>query len=613
MAGEVEDQSCDGVKSVDLSRLRAIVKSHIEKHQYESALFWADKVVSLSNGEVADVYTYAQTLFLTKQYHRAAYLITNRKLEKTNAACRFLVAKCHYECKEYQEALEVLDSSETPGTGGIRRSIIKEQVESQDESGEPLNKMSSSIHLLRGKIYEALDNRNLAVECLREALREDVYNFEAFDAMIGHHMLMASEEKELLDSLPFSQQCPEEETELIRFLYENRLKKYNKPQELAIPTSLNKLHDNLDIVVNTAERHYYNCDFRECHKVTSMVLAKDPYNSRCLPLHIAVLVELHQSNNLFYLAHKLVDLYPNKAVAWFAVGCYYYLVGKHDPARRYFSKATSLDRVYGPAWLAFGHSFAADNEHDQAMAAYFTASQLMKGCHLPVLYIGLEYGLTNNSKLAERFFQQALNVAPEDPFVLHEMGVIAFHNQDWVAAEKYFQDALEKIRCVTPDVMIEKWESLLNNLGHVSRKLKKYEEALEYHRQALIVSPQTPSTYSAIGYVYALQGNCHAAVDYFHKALGLRRDDTFSTTMLSNAVEELMGDMFPCDGLPDVLPEYKTENRLDFSSVSESDHQLSQPEDTPIQSTPGGASASDTATLDGSSMAIEEIEMEEND
>lgn len=51
-------------------------------------------------------------------------------------------------------------------------------------------------------------------------------------------------------------------------------------------------------------------------------------------------------------------------------------------------------------------------------------------CHLPMLYIGLEYGLTNNSKLAERFFSQALNTAPEDPFVLHEMGVVAFQNAE---------------------------------------------------------------------------------------------------------------------------------------------------------------------------------------
>ena len=51
-------------------------------------------------------------------------------------------------------------------------------------------------------------------------------------------------------------------------------------------------------------------------------------------------------------------------------------------------------------------------------------------CHLPVLYIGLEYGLTSNAKLAERFFTLAQSIAPDDPFVLHEMGVIAFQNQE---------------------------------------------------------------------------------------------------------------------------------------------------------------------------------------
>lgn len=43
------------------------------------------------------------------------------------------------------------------------------------------------------------------------------------------------------------------------------------------------------------------------------------------------------------------------------------------------SKATTLERTYGPAWIAYGHSFAMESEHDQAMAAYFTAAQLMKG------------------------------------------------------------------------------------------------------------------------------------------------------------------------------------------------------------------------------------------
>ena len=47
------------------------------------------------------------------------------------------------------------------------------------------------------------------------------------------------------------------------------------------------------------------------------------------------------------------------------------------------------------------------------------------------------------------------------------------------------------------------------------------------------------STFSAIGYVHALKGELIEAVEAFHKALGIRRDDTFSTTMLNNVIEQM--------------------------------------------------------------------------
>ncbi|KAH6931688.1 hypothetical protein HPB50_027234 [Hyalomma asiaticum] len=243
-------------------------------------------------------------------------------------------------------------------------------------------------------------------------------------------------------------------------------------------------------------------------------------------------------------------------ISWFAVGCYYYLIGKAGSARRYLSKATVLDQVFGPAWLMYGHSFAMESEHDQAMAAYFKALQLIKGCHLPFLYIGLEYGLTNNTKLAERFFSQALAIAPNDPFVLHEMGVVAFQNQEYQNAKRHFEMALCLLEANDHGVLPEKWEPLLNNLGHTCRKLRKYNRALEYHQQALVLSPRNASTLSAIGFVHSLMRHWSQAVDYFHKALGLQRDDAFSTTMLSQAIEQQMNELQPCKGVPDVLPEY---------------------------------------------------------
>ena len=61
----------------------------------------------------------------------------------------------------------------------------------------------------------------------------------------------------------------------------------------------------------------------------------------------------------------------------------------------------------------------------------------------------------------------------------------------------------------------DKWESLLNHLGHTHRKLGRYQESISFHQQALVLSPLNPSTYSALGYVQTLTGNCVVAFPSF--------------------------------------------------------------------------------------------------
>ena len=120
-------------------------------------------------------------------------------------------------------------------------------------------------------------------------------------------------------------------------------------------------------------------------------------------------------------------------VWWPLIGVWY------DGNRR----ASRLDIHFGPAWLGFGHSFAAEGEHDQANAAYSTAARLMSGCHLPLLYIGMECIATNNTSMARQYFVQAHEICDRDPLVLHELGVIAFRTGEFANAEKYFLKALD--------------------------------------------------------------------------------------------------------------------------------------------------------------------------
>ncbi|KAK7576605.1 hypothetical protein V9T40_012891 [Parthenolecanium corni] len=542
---------------VSVEKCRLLAKKYFDLHLYTTALFWADKVCSLNNNEPQDVYFLGKCLFDMGQHRRAVHIIQNTGLEKVDIYCRFIMIKCLIEVKEFTEALSMLlnediDDKKNTSTSRTFASAELDSLRIQfNLSEEESMSMYSALLALKGLVYEALDNRNLATDCYKEAVSSDINCFEALSALLQHRLLTCVEAQKLMESFTPVENSSEIEDTVTKPLYQTLLRSYIGDSLLPPETTVSlpqSLEMNSDVLAAEAERLYYNCSYKECFELTEVIRKKDPYHMVGLMTHIACLVELGYKNRLFYLAHDLVDVHSETAIAWLAVGCYYYLIGKQDPARRYLSKATLVDNMFGAAWLAYGHSFAADNEHDQAMAAYFKASQLMKGSYLPLLYIGLECGLTSNIGLAYRFFQEARTLAPKDPFVIHEMGVIAYQNHKFEKAEHYFLETLSRLKEINEPLLADKWEALFNNLGHVSRKLKKYDKALEFHQQALLYSPLNASTLTCMGLVHSLSGNISEAVETLHKSLGIRRNDSFTTTLLNSVIELLVEQEEPFEG-----------------------------------------------------------------
>lgn len=199
------------------------------QRRYKTALFWAEKVVTLSNYEPKDVYWQAQCMFLLKEYHRAAHILKLRGLEKTNLFCHYLTVESLLEAKEYTDAIELLNSVDIEN---MSSTILLDQTDnfSADQSlnyADPTKaEILSSIWLLKGKVLEAMDNRTLAMDSYIQALQFSVYCTEALDALVQHEMLFAWEEKEVIESLPFSQQCTDADTKIIKNLYGSKLKKY---------------------------------------------------------------------------------------------------------------------------------------------------------------------------------------------------------------------------------------------------------------------------------------------------------------------------------------------------------------------------------------------------
>ena len=87
--------SNSGINGLNVDKLRNIRNECISSQQYRSAVFWSDKIVSLSNGQTDDVYQQAICFFHLNEFHRAIHCIKSRNLHKTVLSCRHLVAKCH--------------------------------------------------------------------------------------------------------------------------------------------------------------------------------------------------------------------------------------------------------------------------------------------------------------------------------------------------------------------------------------------------------------------------------------------------------------------------------------------------------------------------------------
>ena len=589
--------SADGAMARTLAKLRGVARDCLDKHLVDSAVFFADKLVSASDGDADDVYLYCEALFAGK-HHRRALTAMRREglLASPNGGVvpdarerapdpaqslrfRHLAARCLAATKEWDECLAVLGDGESDAA----EEAAAAAAAGREGDGEPSParvSLASSMCLLRGRAHEALENRPLARDWYKSALLADPFCREALDALVGNHMLTAAEERDLMDALPFA---PEDEW--LRFLYGAAGKKYHEPGDAAggfegeetmagpggeaastrakipsslaaleeirgggagasageassarLPPQLLALRDNGEVALAQAEWLYQRGNFQRCHDVLAELLRRDPFQLAALPCYLAVSVELQKKNELFMVAHELTEEYPDRAVSWFAVACYYYCVRRFDEARRYFSKATALEGAFVPAWIGFGHSFAAQDESDQAMAAYRTAARLFPGCHLPVLCIGMEYQRTNHLGLAEQFFEKARDVCPADPLVHNELGVLAYRNRDHAAAVKHFERALSLV----PHPLSDEWEATVVNLAHANRKRNDFDAAIEWYERALSLAPRAASTYTALGFTHQLKGNFQShmseAIECYHKALGLRPDDTFAQEMLTLAL-----------------------------------------------------------------------------
>ena len=466
-------------------------------------------------------------------------MLSRSDLTSRSPACKHLAALCYVRQSKYDEALALLGDKNPvhliSSAGESRRKLQQvnrakdhktlrlERIDRSEERVlEPQDTIRSEAAMcyLRGLCHAKKNAFDRAKECYKDAVRIDVQCFEAFDALMTNALMSPDEEWGFLESLDFDcitvgdgsdASLSQEAAAFTKLLYTTRISKYAHPAEFTSATETLSTHYNLannpDILLAKASLLFTQCRFKDALTLTTSILDADPYNFPAIPVHLACLHELGDRNALYLLSHNLADTHPSEPTTHLAIGVYYLTINQIASARRFFSKASILDPHFGPAWIGFAHTFAAEGEHDQAISAYSTAARLFQGTHLPSLFLGMQNIQLSNLSLAKEYLKCAWDLCQTDPLLLNELGVVYYHDDCLDEAVHAFSQALAlAARAATPtpppggaptgrasattaaddDASAARvWLPARANLGHALRRQGRARESLRHFDEVL--------------------------------------------------------------------------------------------------------------------------------
>eukprot|EP00923_Selenidium_pygospionis_P058404 GHVN01102511.1.p1 GENE.GHVN01102511.1~~GHVN01102511.1.p1 ORF type:complete len:508 (+),score=53.85 GHVN01102511.1:5132-6655(+) len=260
-------------------------------------------------------------------------------------------------------------------------------------------------------------------------------------------------------------------------------------------------------------RGEYIASFRRCHGL----VGRHGLLLETAPFYIASAYCLGDVSAMYAFATRLVDVYPEDTLSWYAVGVFNMMIGRYEESLRYLSKSLKYDEKNVLSLTAAGHVHSVLGANNLALSAYRKASKETQISFKISLFLGMEEICIGDTDAASKSLVVSLGAHGDtglfDPVLLNEIGILYYRQKEHVKSLGCFQTALEGFRkkenerqaviCIQNTCLLlmrlgrfDDAEHLLLNaqedvekyfkntcLGFISERKERYEDALEfYHR-----------------------------------------------------------------------------------------------------------------------------------
>lgn len=209
---------------------------------------------------------------------------------------------------------------------------------------------------------------------------------------------------------------------------------------------------------------------------------------------------------------KALKIEPENVQAYLKLAEYSLIFRNYKKTFEYLDKVLKLDDINAKAYFLRGVAHLDNGDTASAIRNMQAAIDIDQKYYEANMQLGLVYSKKKN-KLALDYFNNALNIKPDDPDATYAIGMFYQEKGD-------YEKAMNAYTKITSKYQKFKWAHY--NLGYINLVfIKDFEKATKYFTDAIVSDSSYTDAWYNRGYSYELMGDKANAKDDYRHALDI--------------------------------------------------------------------------------------------
>ena len=292
---------------------------------------------------------------------------------------------------------------------------------------------------------------------------------------------------------------------------------------------LEKNPEDLDLLYQRANAYYEKDEFESSIADLEKAMKIDSLKPEIYHLLADNYLDYYRSRDALDMMEEVVRLFPDRIPSLLKLSEMQLILNQNENSVFTVNEILRLSPQNSEAYFMLGMNFRAMNDIDRAINSFQTAVENDPEMVDAWLILG-ELHEKKGSKDAVRFYDNAINVAPDKPEVLHSKAFYLQNNGDIPGAQNLYKQIILK----TPDYT----DAYLNS-GILYMEQDSLDRAFEQMNLLAGVQPQNPLAYYYRGMIHNAYGNYEAAAIDLQNALNISPDFPVAEEMLKEVQTKL--------------------------------------------------------------------------